>query len=408
MIAVRSRVQVGGRAFRRVLVARTVSNFGSVVAPIAMAFGVLDLTGSPRDVGLVVGSRSVAMLCCLLIAGAIADRLRPASVLLVSTVVCALSQGMAAGLLITGAPVWQLAVTEALSGAAFSFGPPAQRRLVRQLVPPDQIQRATAMLTIGFRAPQFIASAVGGAMVAWLGPGLCIAFDAASFAMAAVILATVRSDAIAPDRGVNIIADLRAAWTVFATTRWLWLTSLASAVSSLVMAGVWTSLGPVIADAGIGRAGWGLVVAANVIGILTGSGAMLLLRPSRPLAAGALASTGVPVFCVLLAIGGSTAVLAVGALLAGAGIGVFSVVYDTALQTHVPAEMTSRVYAYSILATYLAIPIGETAGGFLAQSLSAETVVLAGAGISVAVSAAAIATADVRRLGQATPVRKGL
>ena len=49
---------------------------GNSVAPIALAFAVLDLTGSARDLGLVVGARSLANVVFVLFGGVIADGCR--------------------------------------------------------------------------------------------------------------------------------------------------------------------------------------------------------------------------------------------------------------------------------------------------------------------------------------------
>nr|MDT0657538.1 hypothetical protein [Micromonospora sp. DSM 115978] len=46
--------------FRLLVAGRTITMFGNAVAPVALAFAVLDLTGSARDLGLVVGARSLA------------------------------------------------------------------------------------------------------------------------------------------------------------------------------------------------------------------------------------------------------------------------------------------------------------------------------------------------------------
>lgn len=53
------------RRFRWLTLGRTIGFLGNAVAPIALApialaFAVLDLTGSVTDLGLVVGSRSIA------------------------------------------------------------------------------------------------------------------------------------------------------------------------------------------------------------------------------------------------------------------------------------------------------------------------------------------------------------
>jgi hypothetical protein len=47
-------------SFRWLILGRGVSLLGNAVAPIALAFAVIDLTGSATDLGLVVGARSLA------------------------------------------------------------------------------------------------------------------------------------------------------------------------------------------------------------------------------------------------------------------------------------------------------------------------------------------------------------
>jgi MFS family permease len=88
--------------FRWLVAARTTALLGNAIAPLALAFAVLDLTGSPTDLGFVVAARSVANVAVLLIGGVIADRL-PRNVVLVGTSIGAgLTQGIVAALVITG------------------------------------------------------------------------------------------------------------------------------------------------------------------------------------------------------------------------------------------------------------------------------------------------------------------
>ena len=62
-------------AFRFLVTGRAVTMLGNAVAPIALAFAVLDLTGSARDLGLVVGARSLTNVVFVLFGGVIADRM---------------------------------------------------------------------------------------------------------------------------------------------------------------------------------------------------------------------------------------------------------------------------------------------------------------------------------------------
>jgi MFS family permease len=83
------------RAFRNLVVGRFVVTLGNAVAPIALAFAVLDLTGSVAHMGIVIGARSLTNVMVLLFGGALGDRL-PRHLLMV--VSCLLAAGVARGL----------------------------------------------------------------------------------------------------------------------------------------------------------------------------------------------------------------------------------------------------------------------------------------------------------------------
>src|SRR5438067_6639687 len=66
---------LGERNFRLLASARTISFFGTNLAPIAVAFAVLDLTGSASYVGLAFAAWTLAQVSTLLVGGVVADRL---------------------------------------------------------------------------------------------------------------------------------------------------------------------------------------------------------------------------------------------------------------------------------------------------------------------------------------------
>ena len=80
------------RSFVALLTGRSVSLAGNGLANIAITFAVLDLTGSATDLGLVLAARSVPQVVLLLFGGVIADRLPRHLVLVVSNLVCGLTQ----------------------------------------------------------------------------------------------------------------------------------------------------------------------------------------------------------------------------------------------------------------------------------------------------------------------------
>jgi MFS family permease len=73
---------LGERSFRLLVVGQGVSSIGDGVAPVALAFGVLQLTGSVRDLGLILAARSLPLIVFVLIGGVWSDRLSRQTVML--------------------------------------------------------------------------------------------------------------------------------------------------------------------------------------------------------------------------------------------------------------------------------------------------------------------------------------
>src|SRR5947207_9856599 len=166
---------------------------GGAVAPIALAFTVLDLTGSVRDLGVVVGARSLTGVVILLAGGVIADRFPRRPVMMAASTLAAITQTLAAAAVLTHTASIPLLVTLAvLNGTVTAFAFPASSALLPQTVPPEIRRQANAINRLGFNGAMIAGAAAGGALVALAGPGWGLALDAATFAVAACCYALVR------------------------------------------------------------------------------------------------------------------------------------------------------------------------------------------------------------------------
>src|SRR5205823_8042177 len=133
------------RSFRLLFTARTISFFGTNLAPIAVAFAVLDLTGSATDVGIAFACWTLAQISTLLVGGVVADRLPRRLVMLSSDSANFVIRIAMGALLVTGhARIWELFVLQALGGAATAFYSPASTGLVPETVRPGLLQQANA------------------------------------------------------------------------------------------------------------------------------------------------------------------------------------------------------------------------------------------------------------------------
>ena len=124
---------------------RCISFLGNAMAPVALAFAVLQISGSASALGIVLAARMVPNVLFLLVGGVIADRLPRSTVLVGTNVIGGVAQAVVAVLLLSGrAEVWQLVVLEAVNGTAFAlFYPGGHRRRAARLCPKTRCSRRT-------------------------------------------------------------------------------------------------------------------------------------------------------------------------------------------------------------------------------------------------------------------------
>ena len=390
----------GQREFRLLFLGRTTSFVGNAFANVALAFAVLDLTGSKADLGYVLAARSVPQVIFLLAGGIWADRLPRHHVMVGSNVVSGLSQSAVAALLLSGhARIWQLAALAALNGASSAFFFPASTGIVPQTVPRPLLQSANAFLRLGLNSSFIGGAALGGLVVGATSPGVGIAVDAASFFLAAAALGAMRMPATLRMEGSSFVAELREGWREFSSRTWLWAIVAQFAVVNAVEQGTEQVLGPAIAKAHLGgAAGWGLVLTAGSLGLLAGGLVLLRLRPERPLLAATLGFMLTIPFLLALSIPASLAVVVAASALAGIGIEVFSVLWDSTLQQEIALEKLSRVSSYDALGSFVLTPLGLAAAGPVAQAAGTRDTILGAAALSLGATLAVLLSRDVRTI----------
>src|SRR5262245_37306925 len=259
--------------FRFLAAGRVITMFGNAMAPIALAFAVLDITGSVRDLGLVVGARSLMNVVFVLFGWVVADRLPRHLVMVASSILAALTQGTVAVLVLTGdATIPVLIGLSAMNGVVSSFSFPAAAALLPQTVPAQIHQQANAINRMGVNAATIFGASLGGVLVAAAGSAAALAVDAATFALAAIAFALVRVPGVR-DRAAphdSLFVELRDGWREFASRTWVWVVVLGFMFLSASYAGAFGVLGPVVADDTFGRQGLGFVLAASTAGFVAG------------------------------------------------------------------------------------------------------------------------------------------
>lgn len=361
-----------------VLASRLVSDFGTGIAPIALAFGVLALPGGNASaLGVVLLCAALPRLVFLLIGGVIGDRVRNRARLMAVAEVAAGAAHLAAGLLfLTGhATVPALAALAVVGGSAAAIYYPTSTGLVPQLVSGDDLQSANSLMRLSMSLAGILGTAVGGVLVATVGPGWGLVIDAATYVVSAVLLSAVRAGGREGGReeSATVLDDLAHGWREFTARRWVWLIVLLFSLSNFGFTAAIGVLGPVLSlDVYAGAPSWAAVMVSFSLGTLVGVVVAMRLKPAHPLFVGMLAQVVIAAPLVAMAVPTSLPVLVVLAFVCGVGVDIFEIMWITSLQQHVPQESLSRVSSYDWLGSLALTPVALALAGPLAAWLGLQ------------------------------------
>ena len=396
----RSAAPLREREFRLLFAGRTTSLVGNAIAPVALAFAVLDLTGSKTDLGLILAAREIPLLVFLLVGGIWADRIPRNKAMMSANVVSGFAQASTAALLISGnAEVWHLAALAALNGSASAFFFPASAGVVPQTVPSPLLQQANALLQLAMNSAMIGGAALAGFLVAGVGPGWAIAIDAGTYLLAAAFVASMRLPAVVRDRAASFAHELAVGWREFRSRTWLWVIVLQFSLLLMVTMGAFSVLGPVVADEELGGAkAWGVILTAQTAGLVAGGLLGLRFRPRRMLVAATLGILAIP--APLIALGFPLGVPAIAAIAFCAGMGneIFGLLWHTTMQQEIPPEKLSRVYSYDALGSIGLVPLGYALAGPVADAIGVRATLWGAAAIGIGVTLAVLLVRDVRTL----------
>jgi MFS family permease len=393
--------------FRYLFLGQAASQVGDRVVLVAVALFVTRETGSPTDVGLVLGAESLALVSLLMFGGVWADRLPRHRVMIATDLVRATLHATVAVLIFTGAiRIWQLVVIEALFGAAMAFYQPAYTGVLPQTVPEDEIQEARGLSQTVENAAFLFGPVLATALVLGVGAGEAFAFDAATFVLSALLLARVhprpRGEQVEPTG--SVVADLRAGWVEVRSRVWVWATIAAFSVLLTCVLAQWYALAPTIARDLYGSTGvFGFLEASAGAGAVIGAVVAARWHPRYPLRAGLMTMLAWPVATGMVAFGAPLPLALTGMFCAGLSFGVFLVFWESALAHHIPPHALSRVSAWDWFGSLGLLPLGYAVAGPLSDTFGATTVLAVGSAIGLALLGAALIPRETRRLRDGAP-----
>ncbi|MEU6095107.1 MFS transporter [Streptomyces sp. NPDC047079] len=390
-------------AFRRFGLAVLVSATGSAMAPLALAYSVIGQGAGAGALGLVLALNTVPTILFLVAGGVLADRLSRSRILFLGNLLAAAAQGTLAATVAGGrATTTSIALCGLVSGIAAAFIQPAAQGAVGQIVPPEHLQQANALLRLPGNAVKVLGPVVGGLVVAAAGPAWALAWDALTFAVAAMLLLGLRLDA--PLAAGSALSSLREGWAGFRSRTWLWTYTAAGTVLVAAWLAGFQLLGPLVAARlYAGARDWGLVQAAFAGGLLSGTLVCLRWKPRRVLTVAVAAGSALTLPLVAMGVDLPLSAVLPAALLAGIGLDIAIVAWTTAFQQLVPQAEQGRMSAFNSVGERLAIPLGYLVTALAARMWDTRTVLLGCAALIAAAVALNLCVPDVYRITRQGP-----
>jgi predicted MFS family arabinose efflux permease len=378
---------MASRNFRWLWVGQGTSLLGDQFYLIAMPWLVLQKTGDPLVLAVVLALTGLPRAIFMLLGGAVTDRFSPRRIMLASDLVrLALMVALAALVLLQAIPTGILYIFSLLFGIAAGFFMPASNAIVPALVGKDNLTAGNALSQGTSQLAQFIGPVLAGGLIAWaghnlapapvgsqsfVGAALAFAFDAFTFLVSVITLWQIEAPAGRPAATPEKVLD-----SIWSGLRFFWqdgfirFVLVNMACGGLIFAGTLMVGIPVLAASRLagGASALGLLMSGYGGGSLLGIvAAGALPRPNAFRMKAILVA-----LTLLFALGWvaliwvrSTAWASLVMLVIGFGSGYQMITFFTALQRRVPRSLLGRLMSLVLLFNVGLAPLSQALAGVI-------------------------------------------
>ena len=180
---------LANRNFRLLWLGESVSVFGNFFYMIALAWVVLEETGSGLVLGTVMMAAAIPRALFMLFGGVLTDRISPRIVMVASNALSAILVGLLSFLIFGGnVALWQLYLLSVIFGVVSAFFLPAMMTMVPRLVSKDKLESSNSLVIGAQQISGLFGPVAAGFVVAAVGSAAAMGIDAATFVFATLTL----------------------------------------------------------------------------------------------------------------------------------------------------------------------------------------------------------------------------
>jgi MFS family permease len=373
----------------------TISLVGDGIYFVAIAWEAFDLSNAPTALSIVGVAWTLPSVLCLMLGGALSDRVDRRWLMLGAGLGQALAIGSIGVLASTASLTMPLLLAlVGFYGGIQAFFHPALEAIIPTLVAPGQLLAASALDQ--FVRPlsiQLLGPALGGLLIATVGTGGAFLFDAGTFAIVGLTMLLIN-----PPRGDRNssgtrpwLSDISEGLDFVRRNPWLWRTLMAAGLSLLAFVGPSQVLLPFIVknDLHASSGAYGLIRAAGGVGALAAAVAVGSSGRPRPMLSTMFAAWALQ--CLALAgyaLFAGAWQFALISLIAGALGAVGNIIWGTLMKTSVPNHLLGRVSSLDWLVSIGLVPLSFAITGPIAEAVGPQTTLIFAGAIATVIMVA--------------------
>ena len=394
--------------FSTLLFGQTLSRIGDFLFQIALAWWVLEKTGSATAMGTVLFFSTLPMVVFVLIGGVVVDRMRRGLLLFMSDMARSFIMVVGAWLAFTDQLVlWEIYVIAILFGFADAFFLPAYNALIQQIVVEDDLPSANSINSLSMQFGRVAGPAIGGLIVGFGGTAIAFGFNALSFFIGGLTVASLLNlpaPAQAEQSGFTLkqfTEDVRDGFSTIFSSPILWISIIVFAFTNITLAGPYSIAMPFLVQQKLGgdEKMLGFIYSIFPIGFAIASLAMGSFKKIRHrgiifYVCAAIAGIGLGVF----GFGLPLYLLVFAALMNGAALEIDSLIWTNLMQEMVPPEKMGRVSSVDALGSFILLPIGFAFTGWLIDQIGVTSVFIAAGAVTAVISLLPLLHPQIRKL----------
>lgn len=355
------------RNYRLYFISQIISFSGTWMQSVALAWLVLQLTGSGTALGTVLAMQFLPTLLLAPIGGVLADRFEKRKLIIGTQSMAGLLALVLGIVTLTGVvELWMVYLLAAGFGSVTALDNPSRQTFVMEMVGPEGVSNAVTLNSVVVNAARVIGPAISGVIIATLGVGECFIFNAVSYLAVIVAMYSIRTSELFPAaRSARAPGQLREGFRYVRRNPVLRTTLVMLAIIGTLTFEFSTTL-PMLSDFTFDAGAGGLATMTALMGLGAVAGGLVVAAASPPTPTRLIVVAAAFGASVLLAAAMPTIGLVYLTMpLVGAASVATIATSNTTLQLHSEPQLRGRVMSLFSMALIGSTPIGGPLVGWI-------------------------------------------